>query len=113
MKRRAFLASLAGAFALDPERALWIRGAKTISVPAPRPLVREFLRCPIAEFLDVGDVLQFGGAAYCYEVTEVAGDSFTILRAPVGLTLNWRAGYTAETAIRRVSSRAKSPASSA
>lgn len=34
--RRSFLATLAGAFALDPERALWVPGAKTISVPAPR-----------------------------------------------------------------------------
>lgn len=37
MNRRGFLASLgigAAAFALDPERALWVPGAKTISVPA-------------------------------------------------------------------------------
>lgn len=37
MQRRGFL-GLLGAFAagaaLDPERALWVRGAKTISVPA-------------------------------------------------------------------------------
>lgn len=35
MTRRGFLGVLAGAaFALDPERALWVRGAKLISVPA-------------------------------------------------------------------------------
>jgi len=36
--RRAFLGSLAAAaaaFALDPERALWVPGAKTISIPKP------------------------------------------------------------------------------
>jgi hypothetical protein len=36
MTRRVF-ASLAAAFALDPERALWVPGAKTISVPKPAP----------------------------------------------------------------------------
>lgn len=35
--RRGFLASLAGAaaIALDPERALWVPGAKLISIPRP------------------------------------------------------------------------------
>jgi len=43
MNRRAFLASLGGAaaLALDPERALWVPGAKLISIPAPRVLVPE------------------------------------------------------------------------
>lgn len=36
MNRRSFLAAIAGAFAADPERLLWIPGAKTISIPAPR-----------------------------------------------------------------------------
>ena len=42
--RRAFLGALAAsaAFALDPERALWVPGAKTISIP--RPPAEEF-RC--------------------------------------------------------------------
>lgn len=34
MTRRGFLASLS-AFTLDPERALWVPGAKHISIPAP------------------------------------------------------------------------------
>jgi hypothetical protein len=38
MNRRAFLAAAAAALAYDPERALWVPGAKTISVPAPREL---------------------------------------------------------------------------
>jgi hypothetical protein len=35
MKRRGFLAALAGT-ALDPERLLWIPGRKLISIPAAR-----------------------------------------------------------------------------
>jgi hypothetical protein len=35
MNRRAFLASLAAALALDPERALWVPGKKLISIPPP------------------------------------------------------------------------------
>lgn len=37
ISRRSFFgaAAAAAAFALDPERALWIRGAKTISIPKP------------------------------------------------------------------------------
>ena len=38
MKRRGFLAALAASLPLDPERALWVPGAKLISVPKPRPL---------------------------------------------------------------------------
>lgn len=37
--RRSFLAALAAAFvAPDPERLLWVPGARVISVPAPRTL---------------------------------------------------------------------------
>ncbi len=35
MKRRAFLSTLAGAFAFDPERLLWRPGKRLISIPAP------------------------------------------------------------------------------
>jgi len=34
MNRREFIASLAAAFALDPERLLWIPGAKKIFIPS-------------------------------------------------------------------------------
>lgn len=37
MNRRGFLGVLAAACVLDPERALWVPGARLISVPAPRP----------------------------------------------------------------------------
>jgi hypothetical protein len=36
MIRRNFLSSLMSAVALDPERLLWVPGAKTISIPKPR-----------------------------------------------------------------------------
>lgn len=36
MNRRSFLTTLAAAFALDPERALWVPGKKLISIPKPR-----------------------------------------------------------------------------
>lgn len=35
MKRRGFLSLLSG-FALDPDRVLWVPGAKAIVIPAPR-----------------------------------------------------------------------------
>lgn len=31
--RRGFLAAMAGAFVVDPERALWVPGKRTISIP--------------------------------------------------------------------------------
>ncbi len=34
--RRGFFSLAAAAFALDPERALWVPGARLISIPAPR-----------------------------------------------------------------------------
>jgi hypothetical protein len=33
--RRVFLAALAGAFVVDPERLLWVPGKKVISIPKP------------------------------------------------------------------------------
>jgi hypothetical protein len=36
--RRAFLGSLLAAAALDPERLLWVPGAKLISIPGPPQL---------------------------------------------------------------------------
>lgn len=56
MKRRGFLAALAsatGAFALDPERALWVPGAKTISVPTPRVFELRYINA--ANRLDLMD----------------------------------------------------------
>jgi hypothetical protein len=58
MKRRAFLATLAAAaagLALDPERALWVPGAKTIFLPTPPPTVVS----PVA--LTRGDIFTMSG----------------------------------------------------
>jgi hypothetical protein len=70
--RRGFL-GLLGAFAagavLDPERLLWIPGAKTISIPAPR--VRGFDFHHDMAFLAVGDVVTFGDWPERYIVTEM------------------------------------------
>ena len=70
--RRRFLALLgtaAPAFALDPERALWVPGAKTISIPAVRP------------FLAVGDIVTFGGLVDRYIVTAAASSEAEVSRA--------------------------------
>jgi hypothetical protein len=40
LKRRELLGAL-GAFALDPERLLWRRGARMISIPKPAPKLPE------------------------------------------------------------------------
>ena len=73
MNRRAFFglaASAAAAFALDPERALWVPGAKTISIPATtRP------------YLAVGDVVTFGNIRQRYIVTAAAHSLTEIARA--------------------------------
>jgi len=38
LTRRSFLAAAAAALVHDPERALWVPGAKLISIPAARPV---------------------------------------------------------------------------
>lgn len=61
--RRGFLSALGGvaaAFALDPERALWVPGAKTISIPKARAM------------FEVGDVVSFGPFSGRYTVIEAA-----------------------------------------
>ncbi len=43
MNRRGFLSTLSGAaaaLAFDPERLLWVPGAKTIFVPAPKRIIK-------------------------------------------------------------------------
>ena len=50
--RRSFLASVAAALVLDPERALWVPGKKKIFLP-PAPRVIKPMFC-------VGDIVTFG-----------------------------------------------------
>ncbi len=62
MRRRGFLGLFAGAITgatLDPERALWISGAKTISIP--RPTMADFKR-DVAAVLDVPETF-FGNVS--------------------------------------------------
>ena len=47
MNRRGFLAALASALVIDPERLLWVPGWKSISIPRPSPM------------LAVGDIVLF------------------------------------------------------
>ncbi len=37
LNRRGFLAAIAAAVTLDPEKLLWVPGKKLISIPAPAP----------------------------------------------------------------------------
>jgi len=65
MKRRGFLGLFAGAIAgatLDPERALWIPGAKTISIPKPNLDVTRMMADDDYSrlFVDVLDMLYYG-----------------------------------------------------
>jgi hypothetical protein len=68
VSRRSFLAGLAAAFALDPERALFVPGKKLISVPAPRvrtlrmlgyeaPAPEDFLSLRFDQWRDIIDPL--------------------------------------------------------
>lgn len=62
MNRRGFLGAITAALGgavLDPERALWVPGAKLISIPAPRALVTTGWG-PTVSF-GVGDIITFSG----------------------------------------------------
>lgn len=92
MNRRGFLGALAAgaaAFAIDPERALWVPGAKTISIPRPRVItISSRLRL---EF-EIGDIIRFGGDPQPYTVTAVQPDARTFLefkRLPIGSATTW------------------------
>lgn len=66
MRRRAFLGLLAASFAgvaLDPERALWVPGAKTIFLPAAKPVLTT------SSVLTAGDVFVIGGVYALHPVT--------------------------------------------
>lgn len=76
LNRRGFLAALgafAAAAALDPERALWVRGAKLVSIPKPAPLVTTGWAAPAPFMLAVGDIVTFGDWPERYVVTAPSG----------------------------------------
>lgn len=66
---------MAAACALDPERLLWVPGAKMISIPA-RP------------FLAVGDIVTIGGIPWRYIVTAEARSIERATDARFKLALN-------------------------
>lgn len=72
--RRGFLGAIAAALVLDPERALWVPGAKKIFLPpAPRPVV-------LHPMFNVGDVVVFGDDTQRFVCIQ-AGDPVTGLGA--------------------------------
>ena len=68
MNRRGFLHALMGAAVLDPERALWVPGAKTISISKPKTAIG----WAGPQWLKVGDVITFQHIPGMYRVTEVS-----------------------------------------
>ena len=55
MNRRSFLAGLATAFVVDPERLLWVPGKKTISIPKPRPFIAGI---DLGEMVEIREYIQ-------------------------------------------------------
>lgn len=84
--RRSFLSAVAAAlvpgalFEEDTERALWVPGAKLISIPAPAPVV-------IHPMFNVGDVVTFGNDPQRFIVMDQGapdglGATFAFLSGP-------------------------------
>ncbi len=85
--RRGFLgvlgAALAGAV-LDPERALWVPGARTISIPAARA-IKAIADEYVGAFFTVGDLVTIGGLPYEFVVTAL-GEAGGVLGAQLRLS---------------------------
>jgi len=58
--RRGFLGAIAAALVLDPERALWVPGAKKIFLPPARAGLLVPVEVARAALFNVGDVVTFG-----------------------------------------------------
>jgi hypothetical protein len=74
--RRGFLRALGGgfaAFALDPERALWVPGKKLISIAAPRVAKADWI--PLTSQVSVGDIVKIGGLPHEYREYRVTAVS--------------------------------------
>lgn len=59
LSRRGFLGALLGAAVLDPERLLWVPGAKLISVPAPRGVGCQCKFCVVRRQYKAGRLSSF------------------------------------------------------
>lgn len=95
MNRRGFLGAIGAALAaatLDPERALWIPGAKTFSLPP----ALTFAGIPIEELralastgfvfqFSIGDIITIGGLPHTFIVTRL-GESDGITGAQLKMT---------------------------
>jgi hypothetical protein len=89
MNRRGFLGAIAAAVAgaaLDPERALWVPGAKLYSVPAPVVAPVPSLTV-VGAWFQVGDVLTFGEDLTRYVVTGVERSRVDLRREKIGAAL--------------------------
>ncbi len=78
--RRCFLGLFGAALAtavLDPERALWVPGARTFSIPASRVT----LTAIGGLFLEVGDIVTFGDWPERYVVTAACASVAEISKA--------------------------------
>jgi hypothetical protein len=90
MNRRGFLSAIAGAFVADPEKLLWVPGAKLISIPRPRiatdaeclevlnGLIKLWSLQPVLEFNAVGLEFNTVGIGPGYKL----GDTMTIRKPP-------------------------------
>ncbi len=103
MKRRGFLnllGAVAAGAAFDPERLLWVPGAKTISIPRARAFVPDTIR--------VGDCLLIDGALHV--ATETVEESDMIdLRVGIYPSL-WRGRYGGRTMLMSDAIRARDTA---
>ncbi len=102
MTRRNLLGALLGAATLDPERLLWVPGAKVISIPKPLPHTRwkygsywdpkammYILRVEAGQLVNDGDqlVAYNGFPAFgqtLQEMANIAADRLNVRRIRVG-----------------------------
>lgn len=53
INRRSFLAAAAAALVMDPERLLWIPGAKVYSIPKPQPVTVHLAYHPLLRVISL------------------------------------------------------------
>lgn len=56
LNRRSFLSAAAAALVLDPDRLLWVPGAKVYSIPKPKPLFRFDMPLTIHSIVHVSSI---------------------------------------------------------
>lgn len=53
ISRRSFFSAAAAALSLDPERLLWVPGAKLYSIPKPQPRTHAVISIPVGRFAPI------------------------------------------------------------